>query len=398
MIKPDCGEHRRTHLELSEDSSGSHKSYEVTACSTKRLSAPRRAWGCQSPIWHNTFTPTTACHLGNPGTVDHYTATHPVTTNVGVDAYVQAETTFEMVMTVTTIDEQTAVLALTQATHSVPWHYTARAIASAGSACKILDEDLIGLDEGDRVHAVDIASRVEPEDLRRTRNLIITMQAHGIDLVTILDDTYPGNMLWANNYQPFLWIRGQLNTEDYRAVAVVGERDSTLAAAAAQALAHAGLTVVAPLDTDLDAAVHEAALAVGGHTLGVLSGGIAEPSTLGQYANVAQQIVERGALVSQFWPDTARADQTTALARIVTCGLAATIYIADGCDGGSSHRYVESVLKTGKHVFVPQWLQQEQPWVTRAGFRGGITAVQDIDDLSKQAVNLIDMSSQSTMF
>ncbi|MFI6512137.1 DNA-processing protein DprA [Streptosporangium sp. NPDC050855] len=295
-------------------------------------------------------------------------------------------------------DEQAAVLALTKATDAQHWHHTAEVIAVVGSALRLIAGDDIGLDETERAYAADLRSRISVEDLNQARDLIATMRAGGVSLITIVDDTYPGNLFWAYNYQPFLWVRGQMLPEDYRAVAVIGERDSYQAAAAARALAGVGLTVVAPLRTDLDAAVHEAALAAGGRMLAVLAGGRAAPDVLGPYAKVAQQISEHGALVSPFWPNTTPADHTIMQERVATCGLAATAYITDGEDGGSSYYYTAMVLGTGKHVFVPQRLHQEQPWVARTGFRGGITAVQDSDDMVKQAVNLLDLCSQATVF
>lgn len=299
------------------------------------------------------------------------------------------ETTFEMVMTMTTIDEQAAVLALTKATHDKPWFYTARVILDAGSALELLDGGYACRDEDDQAHAAAIAARVQPGDLAWGRDLIATMRADGVHLVTVLDDAYPGNAIWAYDRQPFLWIRGCFQAADHRAVAVVSEYDAGHAIAAARALAEAGLTVVAPLRTDLNAAVHRAALAAGGRTLAVLAGGITEPATLGEYASVAERIAGRGAMVSPFWPGTAPTGRTVAPARIVTCGLADCLYVIDGADGGLAARHVEEALQTGKRVFVSQRLQQEQPWVDRAALRGGMTGVQDIDDLSQQAVNLV---------
>ncbi|WP_433516476.1 DNA-processing protein DprA [Nonomuraea sp. CA-143628] len=295
----------------------------------------------------------------------------------------------------TTIDEQSAVLALTKATHDKPWHYTSRVILDAGSALKLLDGGYTSRDEDDQAHAAAIAARVQPSDLAWARDLITAMRADSVHLTTVLDETYPGNAIWAYDRQPFLWTRGRFQGGDHRAVAVVGEHDAAHATAAAQALAEAGLTVVAPLRTDLDVAIHQAALDAGGRTLAVLAGGIAEPATLGEYASVAKQIADRGAIVSPFWPGTAPTDRTIALARIVTCGLADCLYAVDGTDGGPASGHVEEALKTGKYVFVSQRLQQEQPWVDRAGLRGGMTGVQDIDDLSKHAVNLIDMTPRT---
>ncbi|WP_181307395.1 DNA-processing protein DprA [Nonomuraea fuscirosea] len=292
----------------------------------------------------------------------------------------------------TTIDEQAAVLALTKTTGDNPWFYTARVIIDAGSALELLNGGCLSGDADDRAHAAAVAARVKSDDLVWARALIGTMRSGGVQLVTVLDDTYPGNLMWAYDRQPFLWLRGELHHSDRRAVAVVGEEDSDHAAAAAHALAQAGITIVAPLCSPFDVAVHQAALDVGGRTLAVLAGGIAAPEAVGAYASVAEKIADRGAVVSAFWPDAAPTGRTVALARIVTCGLADCLYVVDGVDGGTSAAHVEQGLQTGKYVFVSQRLHQEQPWAARAGFRGGMTVVQDIDELTKQAVNLVDMT------
>ncbi|NUW42531.1 DNA-processing protein DprA [Nonomuraea rhodomycinica] len=292
----------------------------------------------------------------------------------------------------TVIDEQAAVLALAQATHDKPWHHTTRVIAAAGSALGVLGGAFAGRDEDDQAHAAAIAARVRAEDLDWARDLIAAMLAAGVRLVTVLDRDYPGNLYSAYDRQPFLWVRGATEPGDHRAVAVVGEHDLDHAAAAARALARAGLTVVSPLRTDLDAAVHEAALAAGGRVLGVLAGGLAASSASGAHASVAKRIAERGAVVSPFWPDVDPTERTVALARVVTCGLADCLYVVDGHRGGSSHGHAAKALATGKSVLVSQRLQQEQPWVAQEGGRGGMTVVQDIDDLSRRAVNLVDMT------
>ncbi|MEU7833680.1 DNA-processing protein DprA [Nonomuraea sp. NPDC049129] len=294
------------------------------------------------------------------------------------------------------VDEQAAVLALTQAAQDKPWFYTARVILDAGSALKLLDGYCPSRDEDDRAHAATIAARVQPEHLDWARSIITTMRADGVHLVTVLDESYPANLCFAYDRQPFLWVRGNFRSNDHRAIAVVGERETGHAVAAARTLAEAGLTVVAPLRTDLDAAVHEATLAVGGRALAVLAGGISEQSALGQYGSVAEQIAECGAIVTPFWPDALPTSRTVELACVVTCGLADCLYVVDGLAGGPSSQHVERALATGKHVFVSHRLQQEQPWAERAAFRGGMTAVQDIDDLSKQAVNLVDMAPRTS--
>ncbi|GGL02895.1 hypothetical protein Sme01_19430 [Sphaerisporangium melleum] len=297
-----------------------------------------------------------------------------------------------------TPEERAAVLALTRATSDRPWHHTSRVVTGRRSAKALMDGDFTGLDEDDRAHAIHVVTRLRPGDLTWAGHLIAAMRAEGVHLVTVLDESYPGNLYDAYNRQPVLWIRGRLSAQDLRAVAVVGERDAGHAVQAARALARAGSTVVAGLRSDLDAAVHEAALACGGRTIAVLAGGIASPAGLGQYATVAKEIATGGAVVSPFWPDTMPSDETSALSRVVISGLAGSLYVVDGRDNGLSQRQAEVALDHGTHVFVPHSLHQTQQWVATVGFRGGITVVQDIDDLTRQTVNLIDMCRQTTTF
>ncbi|MFI6512185.1 DNA-processing protein DprA [Streptosporangium sp. NPDC050855] len=307
------------------------------------------------------------------------------------------ESAFEMVISMSSIKEKAAVLALTKATAG-QWHHTARVIRAGCGALRLVDGDFIGLDEDDRAHIADVVRNLRPGDLAWAERLIADARTRGAQLITVLEKEYPGNLELAYDLQPFLWIRGRLLANDYRAVAVIGEHDIDQAVQAARALAGAGLTIVAGLRSEIDVAIHKAALSAGGRTLAVLASGINEPATVDEYASMAKEIAADGALVSQFWPDTAFTQRTVELTRIVTCGLAAAVHVVDGRENGFSFRCVEGALKTGKHVFVHQRLHQEQPWIAQAGFRGGITTVQDIDALCRQAVNIVDMTSQPTVY
>src|SRR5437868_3253195 len=200
-------------------------------------------------------------------------------------------------------NETAAVLALAKATDK-PWYYTSRAIQARGSALRLIDGDFTGLDEYDRAHASLVVSRLNPGDVASAEMLIAATQTQDTRLVTVLDlERYPGNLDFTYNFPPFLWVRGQLLTEDCRSIAIVSERTADHACEAAHALAQAGLTVVAGLRSDVDAAIHRAALAAGGRTIAVLAGGLTAPDSFAEYATVAQKIAITGALVSAFWPD-----------------------------------------------------------------------------------------------
>ncbi|MFF0866719.1 hypothetical protein ACFYUV_33515 [Nonomuraea sp. NPDC003560] len=283
-------------------------------------------------------------------------------------------------------EEQAAVLALTRATAG-PWHHTARVVEARGSAVRLARGDLGGLGEHDRAHAARVVARLRPGDLGRAEALIAACPAA---LVTVLDDDYPGNLACAHNLQPFLWVRGRLGPGDHRSVAVTG--DAPGARAAARALSAAGLTVVcdAPRTAGAAATAGGRAIVVGPDDgrpvtggLGALMGGAdgGRPGVGGPGAVVA---------VSPFWPGTATTARTRAVTGLVTSGLAAALYVTGACDGERA----AMALSQGKHVFAAPGL----PWTPRLAYRGGVTVVAGIDELARQAVNLVDVTRLTTVF
>ncbi|MFF0572964.1 DNA-processing protein DprA [Streptosporangium saharense] len=283
--------------------------------------------------------------------------------------------------------EQAAVLALARATTG-PWHRTARVIQAARGALRLVDGDLTGLCEDDRAHAAEIVSRLLPGDLTRAEDLIAATRADGAHLVTVLDADYPGNLDFVHNLPPFLWIRGRLTDEDHRSIAIVGaDRAADRLKHDVTALAEVGFTPVAALGS----AVHGAALAAGSRTIAILTHGVTAPGTRAEAAH-------GGALVSPFWPSAPETEETVALSRIVTSGLAAAVYLVDGEEDSGPALQARLALAQGRHLFVSDRLHQEQPWVRRAACRGGVTVVRDIDDLLVQVVNLVDVTLNVKLF
>jgi DNA processing protein len=295
---------------------------------------------------------------------------------------------------VTVLDEQAAVLALTKATTG-PWHHTTR-IIKAGGARRLIEGDVDGFTgpdaEDNRAHARDLLTRRKPDDLQWARELIGNRLADDVALVVVGDAAYPGNLWSRFDAQPFLWTRGRRLMQDYRSVAIAGEHDVDHAAAAARTLAQAGMTVVAGLATELDAAVHHAALDAGGRTLAVLAGGIARPAALEPYADLARQIADEGhgAVISPFWPDTIPSDHTAALAHIVLSGIADSVYIVDGASDSACRHLAHVAVGHGGYVLVPDRLHHEQPWVAHVGRGGGTGVVRDLRHLTTRALELAD--------
>lgn len=164
----------------------------------------------------------------------------------------------------TSVREQAGVLALTKATRG-EWYRTAALISEAGSALRLLDGDVKWLPSEFAQRAVDLVARVQPGDLVKAEDLICRSATDGVQLTTVLDTDYPGNLHQIYNRPPFLFIKGSLQEQDSRSIAVVGTRQASsdgLAQAASLAadLAGKGITVLSGLALGIDSAGHRAAL------------------------------------------------------------------------------------------------------------------------------------------
>jgi DNA processing protein len=118
-----------------------------------------------------------------------------------------------------------------------------------------------------------------------------------------LDPRYPA-LLAAIPSPPALDVRGSVEAADALAVAIVGSRRATpygleVAGMLAADLAARGVTIVSGLARGIDTAAHRGALEAGGRTLAVLGHGIGHVYPP-ENRSLADAIVERGALLSQF--------------------------------------------------------------------------------------------------
>jgi len=134
----------------------------------------------------------------------------------------------------------------------------------------------------------------EMERLERARVHVLTWD----------DPDYPQNLRQVYNAPPLLYLRGRIEKRDEWAVSVVGTRRASVygkeaARMIGSGLAQAGVTVVSGLARGIDTTAHRTCLDAGGRTIAVLGCG-ADVIYPRQNAHLAAEIVERGALVSEY--------------------------------------------------------------------------------------------------
>jgi DNA processing protein len=225
-----------------------------------------------------------------------------------------------------------------------------------------------------------------PEPLAaRVATEILAAGRVGAELVTVLDEHYPANLRLIPNLPPFLFYRGTLAEADACSVAVVGTRNASGAGLAragqvAGRLAEREVTVISGLARGIDTAAHRAALASGGRTIAVLGTGITRCYPPENH-ELAEQIAQAGAVVSQFWPTRTPGRDTFPRRNVVTSGLGQGTVVIEASHTSGAKMQARLALEHGKTVFLADTLVTDQAWARDYVDRHGAITVHDADEV-----------------
>ena len=184
-----------------------------------------------------------------------------------------------------------------------------RLVREFGSARKVLSaspkdiRDIRGIGN-ERAQLIRKASG----NVGQTGNNIAAIKNRGIDVITFSDASYPRKLLKLEDDAPiFLYVKGTLKVEDEKCVAIVGTHKATQrgmkdALKLARSLAEEGVTIASGLALGIDTEAHRGALEKG-RTIGVLGSGL-ERVYPRDNKELADRIIKRGALISEYEPNT----------------------------------------------------------------------------------------------
>lgn len=185
---------------------------------------------------------------------------------------------------------------------------------------------------------------------------IYALAEQEIDVLTWDDARFPKRLRELKDAPVLLFVRGALKPADENAVAVVGTRAPTQAAAAlattlARELALRGLTVVSGLASGIDTAAHVGALdAEDGRTIALLGSGIRVIHPR-ENTELAERIAQHGAVLSEFMPNTPpRGPQLMARDRLISGASRAVIVVEASTKSGSLDT-AERGRKQGRLVY-----------------------------------------------
>jgi DNA processing protein len=217
------------------------------------------------------------------------------------------------------------------------------------------------------------------------RRAVEQAQAADADLHTVLDDSYPTNLRLIFNLPPFLFVRGSLEAGDLRSVAVVGTRTASddglrRSERMARLLIEREVTVVSGMARGIDTAAHRAALAENGRTIAVIGTGILECYPP-ENRSLCDQIAEKGAVVSQFWPDTPPAKHTFPRRNVTMSGISQGTVVIEASSTSGARMQARFALEHGKKLFLLRSLVDNHPWAAEYATRPGARIVDNVDDV-----------------
>jgi DNA processing protein len=222
----------------------------------------------------------------------------------------------------------------------------------------------------------------------------------GARLVTVLDDDYPANLRLITKLPPFLFVRGELRRDDARSVAVVGTRRASgegleRARDLARALVAEGVTVISGLAKGIDTAAHTATLAAGGRTIAVIGTGIRRTYPA-ENALLADRILERGAIVSQFWPDAAPARYTFPMRNEVMSGISQGTAVIEASRTSGAKMQARLALEQGKRAFLMSSLVTNESWARDYIDKRGAIEVASVADVVGRLRSAAQVEQQSS--
>lgn len=212
------------------------------------------------------------------------------------------------------------------------------------------------------------------------------LQKHGVRVEVLGDDGYPARLTTIVGAPPLIYLRGTIEPSDTNAVGIVGSRACTpygrrIAERIAAGLARAGWTVISGLARGIDGAAHRGALGAGGRTIAVLAGGLSRIYPP-EHAGLAEEIVERGCLISETPMTVAPQPGMFPARNRIISGLARAVVVVEANIKSGALITVDHAAEQGREVFaVPGPVDSPASAGCLDLIRKGAKLVRDADDI-----------------
>jgi len=174
-------------------------------------------------------------------------------------------------------------------------------------------------------------------------------------ILCLTDAQYPSLLKEIHDPPPVLYVKGDPACLQSPQIAMVGSRNASpvgreTAHAFARQMVRQGLTVTSGLALGIDAAAHAGALAGGGRTIAVTGSGL-DRIYPARHQKLAEEILQQGALVSEFAIGTAPLAENFPRRNRIISGLSTGVLVVEAAIRSGSLITARMALEQGRDVF-----------------------------------------------
>ncbi|WP_088187477.1 DNA-processing protein DprA [Desulfosporosinus sp. FKA] len=223
------------------------------------------------------------------------------------------------------------------------------------------------------------------------------LKSRNIKVVTPQDCNYPPLLLELTDIPPLLYYQGYLESNS-AVIAIVGSRQATAyGKSAARMLARdaaaQGLVVVSGLARGIDTAAHQGAVEGYGITWAFLGCGLDQIYPRENY-HLAKEILDRGALISEFPPGTPPLAANFPARNRLISGSSQGVIVVEAAERSGAMITVDFALEQGREVFaVPGPIFSPQSRGPHILLRQGAKIAEGIEDIWNECFSSLEVKA-----
>jgi len=191
--------------------------------------------------------------------------------------------------------------------------------------------------------------------LHEMEELLHTLSKRQFRIITIYDSDYPSRLKKVRDAPPLIYAFGELKHK--KCISIIGPRVAStsglkLAFEFAQQLARMGFTIVSGYAKGVDTQAHLGAIVGGGYTIMVPAMGILRFVLHEELYVVREQLLERGTIISEFFPKNEWTVGQAMARNRITSGLADAVLVVEAGKKGGTISTAKWGKEQGKPIFL----------------------------------------------
>lgn len=201
----------------------------------------------------------------------------------------------------------------------------------------------------------DMEKLISSRHMDTLKNNLHYLKNHGIDYITILDQTYPDKLRHIYDPPFLLYLKGNSIPIDKKMIAIIGARECSpygreIAKYLAGSIAKEGLIIISGLARGVDSFAHLGAVSVGGSTYAVLGCGIDICYPV-ENINLYMDIQQDGGIISEYGPGIKPLSYHFPMRNRIISALSDGILVIEAKEKSGSLITVDMGLDQGKNIY-----------------------------------------------